>query len=162
VRPVRIELTTLGLGVPCSIQFELRARTLIPLIPSGFSPRSPAFENRPLALAVQFRCSGNAPNAFSRPFTGDRFHQPHAAPVLLRWHPDPRDGLLLRSGNHVAVDPQRYGWVRVPQQSGDRPNVVSGYQGLRRSKVAARMQADALGLNPDFGSERGERLGYRV
>ena len=28
VRPARIELATLGLGVPCSIQFELRARTL--------------------------------------------------------------------------------------------------------------------------------------
>src|SRR5580704_7638207 len=27
VRPARIELATLGLGVPCSIQFELRART---------------------------------------------------------------------------------------------------------------------------------------
>lgn len=28
MRPARIELATLGLGVPCSIQFELRARTL--------------------------------------------------------------------------------------------------------------------------------------
>src|SRR6185312_5818951 len=30
VRPARIELATLGLGVPCSIQFELRARTVFP------------------------------------------------------------------------------------------------------------------------------------
>jgi hypothetical protein len=29
VRPARIELATLGLGVPCSIQFELRARTAV-------------------------------------------------------------------------------------------------------------------------------------
>lgn len=36
VRPARIELATLGLGVPCSIQIELRARTFLVLFYRGF------------------------------------------------------------------------------------------------------------------------------
>jgi hypothetical protein len=35
VRPARIELATLGLGVPCSIQFELRARMVFSLFDTG-------------------------------------------------------------------------------------------------------------------------------
>jgi hypothetical protein len=44
VRPARIELATLGLGVPCSIQFELRARTRVFLILCGFARPGPAFD----------------------------------------------------------------------------------------------------------------------
>jgi hypothetical protein len=36
VRPARIERATLGLGVPCSIQFELRARTRFSLFYNSF------------------------------------------------------------------------------------------------------------------------------
>jgi hypothetical protein len=36
VRPARIERATLGLGVPCSIQFELRARIFSALFYKGF------------------------------------------------------------------------------------------------------------------------------
>lgn len=36
MRPARIELATLGLGVPCSIQFELRARTSLLGFYAGF------------------------------------------------------------------------------------------------------------------------------
>lgn len=39
VRPARIELATLGLGVPCSIQFELRAHTCFVFILQGLLSR---------------------------------------------------------------------------------------------------------------------------
>jgi hypothetical protein len=40
LRPARIELATLGLGVPCSIQFELRARTGLASFYAGLRSRT--------------------------------------------------------------------------------------------------------------------------
>jgi hypothetical protein len=46
VRPARIELATLGLGVPCSIQFELRARTSKRYIRQGFFYDQASLDNQ--------------------------------------------------------------------------------------------------------------------
>jgi hypothetical protein len=76
VRPARIELATLGLGVPCSIQFELRARTFLPGLRKGFfryvsdpavgvlprlcpmaKPLPPFLSSRPTSLGGASRCA---------------------------------------------------------------------------------------------------------
>jgi hypothetical protein len=95
--------------------------------------------------------------SFSRPFSAEGSPQP---PRLCRHNgiPDPRNGLLLRSRDHVRIRPQRHGGVRVPQQRGNGSNVVSGNEGLGRAEVPARMQANALALDPDLGGEGRERL----
>ena len=95
VRPVRIELTTLGLGVPCSIQFELRARTWFALFykvlrhitdpaQKRFAPILPPWPNHPPSFP-----SRRAAGLGSAYGVSDR-----------------RDRSLLRAVDEVATDAQ--------------------------------------------------------
>ena len=58
VRPARIELATLGLGVPCSIQFELRARTRSCYILQPFGSLSSLDYSR-RSGPLHIRCTGS-------------------------------------------------------------------------------------------------------